>query len=383
MYRLVFIILLTGCFYSARCQGQQSPVSAFEASINEIMDEYEAIGVSVVLVKENKISFTKSFGYKPNYEMPAARDSIRKDDISWIASISKTFVATAIMQLVESGLVSLDDDVNKYLNFKVTNPYYPDTPITIRMLLCHISSLNGKMLINDFDQLSADLNKDYRKYYLEKKPGSIYSYCNTGYLVLSAIIEKAAGVRFDEFIDQHIMKPLNLYGGFDVTRLDSSRFIKTRYYNKKTKKFINVKSTYIYDKNKIDHYVLGKSTPCLYAPGGMKISVTDLAKFMLMHMNNGLYNGARLISDESEKEMRKVQNGKSYGLALAHYNNILQGKELIGMTGGSRGIHSVMFFHPEEKYGFIVVCYGCTSTSTNGIQMNREIVREMYNHFIK
>lgn len=179
------------------------------------------------------------------------------------------------------------------------------------------------------------------------------------------------------------MKPLNHYGGFDVTRLDSSRFIKTRYYNKKTKKFINVKSTYIYDKNKIDHYVLGKSTPCLYAPGGMKISVTDLAKFMLMHMNNGLYNGARLISDESEKEMRKVQNGKSYGLALAHYNNILQGKELIGMTGGSRGIHSVMFFHPEEKYGFIVVCYGCTSTSTNGIQMNREIVREMYNHFIK
>ena len=115
----------------------------------------------------------------------------------------------------------------------------------------------------------------------------------------------------------------------------------------------------------------------------MKISATDLAKFMLMHMNNGKFGkGKRIIKKVSEKEMRKVQNGKAYGLALAHYKDIIKDVELIGMTGGSRGIHSVMFFHPKEKYGFIVLCNGCTSDSLNGIQMNSEIVNELYNHFI-
>lgn len=383
MIRLVSTLLLFIYSLLAYCEGVGNNESVFENSIHRIMQDYEAVGISMVLVKENQISFSKSYGYKPNNVYPMLRDSINKDDISWIASITKTFIATAIMQLVEKSILDLDDDVNNYLDFKIVNPYFPDTPITIRMLLSHISSLNGNVAIDSFDQLSPNTNKNYKSYYLKKMPGTTYDYCNIGYHLLAAIIEKVTGMRFDGYIDQHIMKPLNLYGGFDVTKLDSTRFIKTRWYNKKTKKYLNVKSTYSIDRKQIDHYLLGKSTPCLYAPGGMKISATDLAKFMMMHMNDGQYDGISIISEDSEREMRKVQNGKTYGLALAHYGNIIKGKELIGMTGGSRGIHSVMFFHPKEKYGFIVICYGCTSPSTNGIQMNRKIVQAMYDYYVK
>lgn len=357
----------------------------FDERVKSIMQDYDCYGVSIVLVKDNKISFSKTYGYNPDYSNPALGKPIRNDDISWIASISKTFITTAVMQLQEKGLLSVDDDVNKYLDFSIRNPNFPDKPITIRMLMYHSSSLNGKKVCENFDQLQPELNDDYTSYYMDYAPGDNFSYCNIGYNLLAAIIEKVSGKRFDVFFDDNIMKPLNLYGGYDITKLDSTRFIKTMHYNQKIKKFIKVNNTYCYNKSKVDSYVLGYSVPCFWPPGGMKISAPDLAKFMLVHMNYGKYeNYPRIISEESERKMREYfpLGEHKYGMALAHYTNIIRGVELIGMTGGSRGIHSVMFFHPEKKYGFVVICNGCTSKSTNGIQMNRKIVNEMYDCYI-
>ena len=357
----------------------------FDERVRSIMQDYDCYGVSLVLVKDNRISFSKTYGYNPDYSDSTLRKPIRNDDISWIASISKTFITTAIMQLQERGLLSVDDDVNKYLEFPVRNPNYPDKPITIRMLMYHTSSLNGKKDCWNFDQLQPQLNKNYKSYYMDYAPGDDFSYCNLGYNLLAAIIEKVSGKRFDEYLDANIMKPLNLYGGYDITKLDSTRFIRTMRYSQKSKKFRKVKVTYKYNKERVDNYVLGYSVPCFWPPGGMKISATDLARFMLMHMNYGQYgDGARIISEDSERKMREyIPYGlHKYGMALAHYTNIIWGVELVGMTGGSRGIHSVMFFHPEKKYGFVVICNGCTSKSMNGIQMNREIVRAMYDCFI-
>lgn len=383
MNRLVSILVFSCCTLFGKSDSLESPNAIFERQVDTIMRKYKGIGLSVVLVKDNRIDFSKSFGYNPDYSNPNSRDTIRSTDVSWIASISKTFIATAIMQLEEKGRLSLDDDVNKYLDFRVSNPYYPDIPITIRMLMCHISSLDGEKVCNNFDLLSPQLNPEYKSFYTDYAPGTNYSYCNIGYNLLGAVIEKVSDQRFDDYISESIMKPLGLYGGYDVTKLDKSRFVWPRYYNSKTKTFLNLKSVYNINNDKLNDYVLGYSTPCLYPPGGMIISALDLAKFMLVHMNIGEYGGVRIISAESEKEMRRSQNGKNYGLALAHYAYIISGVELLGMTGGSKGFHTAMFFHPTEKYGFIVICNGCTSKTINGIQMNQEVVREMYNCFIR
>ena len=384
MDKLVRFLFTLFFFFLYPVSGSAQTLNTFYEKIKSIMQEFDAIGVSVALVKENKISFSQSFGYNPNYSNPQARDSIKKEDIFWIASISKTFIATAIMQMVERGYLTLDDDINNYIDFCVRNPYHPSIPITIRMLLCHRSSLNGKKKCDNFDELRPELNKDFKSYYTEHEPGTDYNYCNIGYNILAAIIEKVSGMRFDKYLDKNILKPLNLYGGYDITKLDSTRFVKTLRYDKKKGKYFKVMSTYDYNKEKVDNYILGYSVPCFWPSGGMKISATDLAKFMLMHMNDGkIKRCKRIISKRSECEMREIQKGNiSYGLAQAHYLNIIKGVELIGMTGGSRGIHSVMFYHPQKKYGFVVICNGCTSKSVNGIEMNKKIVQLMYDHFI-
>jgi CubicO group peptidase (beta-lactamase class C family) len=115
----------------------------------------------------------------------------------------------------------------------------------------------------------------------------------------------------------------------------------------------------------------------------MIISSYDLAKFMLMHMNDGQYKkGKRIISSESEKEMRIApKDNKNYGLALAHYN-FLNGVDLIGMTGGARGMHTAMYFNPDEKYGFVVFCNGCNSSSAADGGLNIHVVKELFSTFI-
>ena len=352
--------------------------------IIHLMEKHECIGLSVVVIKDNKIVYYNSFGYNPNYSDTTKRTPIKRGDVNYIASVSKTFVSTAIMQLKEKGILKLDDDVNKYLDFTVRNPYYPDTPITIRMLLTHRSSinkLNGTVTFDHFNLIIPDKNKDYYKCYNNYKPGTDYDYCNYGYAILGAIIEKTSGMRLDNYIDKYIMKPMGLYGGFNIEKLDSSRFVRSYRYEKG--KYVKQPVAYKPDKY-LEDYVLGFSTPALHPADGMIISSYDLAKFMLMHMNDGQYKkGKRIISSESEKEMREVpDNNRNYGLALAHYNYIIDGVDLIGMTGGARGMHTAMYFNPEEKYGFVVFCNGCNSTSAGDGGLNKLVVKELYKSFI-
>lgn len=358
--------------------------SDLRSRILRLMDKHQCVGLSVVVVKNNEIVYYESFGYNPDYSDSTKRKPIKQSDVNYIASISKTFVSTAILQLKERGRLSLDDDVNKYLDFSLRNPYYPDIPITIRMLMTHRSSLNkmnGAVTFDHFNVFVPEKNKDINKTFNNYKPGVEYEYCNLGYIILGAIIEKASGVRFDEYVDKNIIKPMGLYGGFNIEKLDSNCFVRTYKYNNGN--FIKQPVMYMPDKY-LSNYVLGFSTPALHPADGMIISSCDLAKFMLMHMNDGMYkNGKRIISKASELEMRKIPDGnKSYGLALAHYDYIIKGVDMIGMTGGARGMHTAMYFDPEKKYGFIVFCNGCNSTGAGDGGLNKLVVKELFKAFI-
>jgi len=102
------------------------------------MVEYHIPGVALCVFKDSQIVYTRNFGYA------RVADGIEVADTTLfvLASISKTFVASAAMQLWENGLLDLDADINDYLPFNVDNPFFPDDSITMRMLLCHTSSID-------------------------------------------------------------------------------------------------------------------------------------------------------------------------------------------------------------------------------------------------
>jgi CubicO group peptidase (beta-lactamase class C family) len=356
-----------------------------EAGIADIMKELDAAGVSVAVVKHNKIVYTHSFGYKDIESNTLLTDQ----DIFRIASISKSFSATSIMQLVETGKVSLGDDFSKLIGFKVRNPKFPNTVITLKMVMSHTSSLNDSQGYFSLDGINPDKNPNASKCYNNYEPGKGFQYCNLNYNMVGTVVEKLSGERFDQYVKHHILDPLGLYGGYCVDSLDKSRFVTLYEYDAKTRKLTADAGAYNPRSEEVKNYVVGYSTPIFSPTGGMKISATDLARYMMMHMNYGKINGVRIIKRKHSKLMqtRVSDNDGGYGLALRGSDDLIPGEKMMGHTGSAYGLYSAMFFEPKKKFGFVVITNGCNPAFLPGsediVLLSRKIINCLYDNFIK
>lgn len=352
----------------------QSP----EAELKKIMDKFHAVGLSVAVVKNGDIIYSNSFGLK-NIENNLP---LKNSDLFRIASISKSFSATSIMQLVEAGKVSLNDDFSDLIGFKVRNPKYPNTIITLKMVLSHTSSINDKEGYFSLDYIDPSKNPNWENCYNDYEPGKGYEYCNLNFNMVGTVIEKLSGTRFDNYVKHSILDPLGLYGGYCVDSLDNSRFATLYNYDSQSNKFTASPAAYDPRSDEIENYIMGYSTPLFSPTGGMKISAIDLAKYMTMHMNKGNYKGVEIISNESAETMQTAVS-QGYGLAILTTDNLIPGKFMKGHTGSAYGLYSAMFFNPEEKFGFVVITNGCDPTDAVGFNpLLRAAINSLYSSFI-
>lgn len=369
---LFFLLLVLGTSYA-----QQS----LEQKITAAMENVNAVGLSVAVVKKGKIIYQEAFGTKNL----ATGMPLQSSDMFRIASISKSFSATAIMQLVEQKRLTLDDDISDLIGFKVRNPKYPDTKITMRMMLSHTSSLNDSQGYFVLDVIHPDKNKDVAKCFNNYQPGTDYMYCNLNFNMIGTVIEKLSGERFDRYIAHHILKPLGLDGGFCVDSLDQSRFASLYEYSEG--EFTEQPTAYHPRREVIANYVMGYTTPVFSPTGGMKMSAPDLARYMTMHMNYGKSGKKRIISRKSAKLMQTPVLAKSeYGFALHERHKIIPGKKLVGHTGSAYGLYSYMFFDPKEKFGVVAITNGrkdIIEESTLGVGFLPEITKLLYDELIK
>jgi CubicO group peptidase (beta-lactamase class C family) len=178
---------------------------------------------------------------------------------------------------------------------------------------------------------------------------------------------------------------LGLYAGYNVDSLDAMRFATLHEYNASTKKSNPSPLAYAPRREEIKNYVIGYSTPIFSPTGGMKISATDLAKYMTMHMNYGKYKGTRIMSKKSARLMQtKISEEEGYGMAIANREDVIPGKLMTGHTGSAYGLYSAMFFNPKEKFGIVVITNGCNPSSSNGLNdVLRAGVNSLYENFIK
>ena len=350
------------------------------AAIQQIMQENPVMGLSVAVVKNNKIIYTQSLGLKD----AETNTPLSNENIFRIASISKSFSATAIMQLVEAKKLSLDQDVSELIGFKVRNPKFPETVITLRLMLSHLSSINDSQGYFSLDSINPAKSDNWNKCYNNYEPGKGYVYCNLNFNIIGTIIEKVSGERFDTYIQNHILKPLQLYGGYYVNGLDKSKFATIYEYQPDASKFVVSPNAYAPKTTEVAAYQMGYSAPIFSPTGGMKISAQDLATYMMMHANYGKYNGVRLISKKSSKLMQTaVSDVARYGFALETPGSIIDGEKLIGHTGSAYGLFSAMFFNPQEKYGIVVISNGCHPGETKGYNnVIRKTVSALYQNLI-
>ena len=348
IYFFVFLILL-----SVKAVSQ---VENIAPAIQQIFKEEKVVGLSVAVVKDNKIIYTNSFG-SSNLETGAP---LTNKNIFRIASISKSFSATSIMQLIEAGKLDLDEDVSNLVGFPIRHPKYPETVITLRLLMSHLSSINDSEGYFSLDYINPAKNPNWQKCYNDYEPGKGYEYCNLNFNMVGTIIERTSGERFDQYVKNHILDPLGLYGGYCVDSLDKSSFATIYDYNVDSAKFIVSPNAYAARSEEIAKYTMGYSTPIFSPTGGMKISATDLAKYMTMHMNYGRYKDGKIITKKSSKLMQTpLSFEENYGFALENTTKMIDGIPLVGHTGSAYGLFSAMFFDPKKKYGIVVISNGC------------------------
>lgn len=362
------------------------PTRRTDRAIKQVLQEFQAVGISAAVVKDGRIVYNKSFGVK-DLESKAP---LRNEHLMRIASISKSFTATALMQLVEQGKLTLESDVSELIGFRIRNPRFPDTPITLKMLLSHTSSIGNKGDYFTLDRINPALSGDCAEAYLEDKPGTRYCYSNLGLNLAGAIVEKVSGIRFDEYVKRNIIDPLGLYGGFNVDALDASRFASLYRYNKSKGALVKSVNAYKSTADKMPTYVLGYSAPIFSPTGGMKITAHDLAIYMMMHMNYGEYNGVRIISESSSKMMQTpVWKGKArYGLCLKEYTNYInderckgEGRTPIGHSGSAYGLKSIMIWSPADGWGVVAMISGYSNNRKKDIV--KSLVNAIYEAGIK
>ena len=376
LFYLSAAVLLFGC-------GGPSRIAELERSIEAFRDSVRNTGLAVAVVKDNRLIYSRGFGLA---DLETGRP-VTDSTLFRIASISKSFSATAILQLIEAGKLSLSDDASALAGFPVRNPKWPDTVITLEMLLSHTSSLNDSQGYFTFDGINPESNPDWAKCYNDYEPGTGYAYCNLNFNLAGSFIEKLGGERFDQYIVHHILDPLGLYGGYCVDSLDASRFAKL-YSSDPDNGSVDgamVESTAAYDPRRevLASYRSGIDTPVFSPTGGMKISAPDLARYMLVHMNYGRSpEGVRILDEALARSMQTPRSDEEhYGLALwVDEGSLVPGVRLVGHTGGAYGLRSAMFFDPEAKYGFVMMSSGTDGANDRIIPGT---LRRLYDAFIR
>lgn len=344
------------------------------------LDEYKDFIKQFEMVGSN-VLYLSNDGYLENIQ--TGYSSIEKDEftkdtsIYRIASISKVIVAIGLLKLYEKGLVDIDEDISKYLGFKVRNPKYPNDLITLRMVMAQSSSIiddgifedgiykgyDGSNCTDDYIKLEELLtpgSSRFYKGYSDYKPGTNFIYSNLGCGILACVCEKITNKYFPEYIKEELLHPLGIYSGFRLEDLKYPKNLVT-HYTYDNKKFIPYRDYESFKKVQCLKYPLGDNFRGV--AGGLYITAYDLSKIMQMLMNKGIYNNIRILNEETVIEMEKVQwegiaadpTYKKKGLQMIIMDEFTK-SPLHGHFGNAYGLRSFMLYN--ENGGIIFLCNG-------------------------
>lgn len=376
----------------------QSVNGQMQQAVESIADEYGLMGLSVVAVCNGKIAGGWYTGLRDNDRNLPVNENTKYR----IASISKFVMTTAMMKLVDQHKLDLDEDASAYLGFRLRNPGHPDTPVTVRMLLLHTGSLNegsgyDSFLMATYNNVGnppsfSELFVPGGKYYTDdmwrkEAPGEYYTYCNANFGLAGTIIERITGQRFEDYIQQTLFIPMGISGSYipeGVTDINNLAVI----YGTEDGKWVpgtdNFKGVMSSPRD-FSGYVTGTNGAVFSPQGGLRISASELARIMILHMNNGKYNGKRLVSKKSIKLMHRAQfactgansddegvRSGDRGLSVqilpgsASGSILPKGSHFLGHSGSAYGLISDFYFDPKGKYGFIFITNGLRKTPAKG-----------------
>ena len=256
------------------------------------MNSYHIPGVQACIVKGDRVIWKGAYGYANIAQNRPVTDST----LFYLASVSKTVTATALMQLWEQGLFNLDDDINNYLPFSVRNPNHPNTPITFRMLLTHTSSIidNWSVLNSVFvwgkdspipldsflvNYLVSGGSYYYSYNYNASTPSTQWEYTNAGATLIGYLVQTISHHTFEQYCQDSIFIPL----GMNETSWFQANLDTT-----------HIAMPYSYSGGSYHPY--GHRGSPTFPAGQLRTSAVQLSRFLRAYIQNGQIDGVRILN---------------------------------------------------------------------------------------
>ena len=371
IYLLLFSHVL---FILCSCDVQVTQYNTDE-EIEHLMREHDLPSISACVIKDNTVVWQCAYGYSNRENQIKATH----ETIYHIGSISKVFIATAFMQLEESGIVDINQDINEYLPIEIRNPNFPNNPITAKMLLLHNSSLASTRTDADAPGIWEEFQEDQApplrewvpqfiipsgKYFNSRiwkpyEPNHFQLYSNIGSCVLAYLVEHLTGQDFREYCKEHIFEPLAMQN------------TSYNYYDLKTNK---IAALYRYDNTVHPNFDYR-----LHSSGGVKTTASDLARFLMAYLNGGELDGKRILAESTVDKILTVQNSTS-GICFL-WNASLGG--WFGHIGTlEAGAATIAEIHPQSKTAFIIFCNKQSPIVYHGHEIYG-LVKQRANEYIK
>lgn len=336
----------------SRQQGPTDPAE-MEAFLDDFfanaMEEHSIAGAAVAVVRDGKLFFAKGYGYA-DIEKGIPVDP--EQTIFHIGSNGKTFTWTALMQLVEQGKLDLDVDVNTYLDFRI-----PDTfpqPITLRHLMTHTSGFEERWLesvVSDDSELMPA--REWLVSNMAKRvrpPGDAAGYSNYNAMLAGYIVARVSGQPYDQYIQEHILDPL----GMAHSTAQSPIPPELR---------AHLSVGYTYKDGAFQAFPDYTAQPALWPSGAHQASVTDMARFMIAHLENGRYSDeniaeARILKESTARQMLTTlytPDPRLLGTAYGFFDLSDNGQRTLGHQGYFPPMQSQLLLLPDQDLGVFVV----------------------------
>jgi CubicO group peptidase (beta-lactamase class C family) len=292
-------------------------------------------------VRDGKVIYAGAHGVR----RLGANERLTPQHVFHFASVSKPFVATAIMQLVESGKLDLDAPVTKYLPyFSLSDERFRN--ITIRRMLNHTSGMPD---VEDYEWNKPQFDEGAAERYVRAmrselllwNPGSAWQYSNMAFDALGDVIAKGSGKSFEAYVRTNILEPLRMdHSSFIYPEIDDA-FRTTGHVGNPAR----VSDVYPYNRR--------------HAPSStLNSSVVDMTRWMLVNLNRGELDGRRILQARSHDllwtaTIKTSMNGARLGLSW--FIGEHAGRRTVFHPGGDTGFRSYILLVPDERLGIVLV----------------------------
>lgn len=310
--------------------------------LTETVDRLRIPGLTIAVTRNDSVLYSSAFGYTNIH----TKRPMKPEHVFHWASVSKTFVATAILQLVEKGKIDLDEKLITYLPyFKQKDPEYKT--ITIRQMLNHTSGISD---VHDYEWDNPQYDSGALERFVRStandnmrfEPGKDMAYSNTAYEALGDVIAKVSGVSFETYIHQNILDPLEMYTtSFLYPRIpDSLRVSGHRWAGEP---FVS------------KHYPYNR----MHGPSStLNASVLEMTHYALAHLHRGEYKGKRILADTTYNlwwtNTINIEGRPKIGLAW--WLGERQGVQTMRHSGGDTGFGSIFVLAPAKNISVMLVC---------------------------